>query len=182
MRLGYLWNWDPCSAKNTHPFEMGWVFFATRQDFYLNDIGFAGASFLEATPGFEPGNQGFADPCLTTWLCRRTWGQARSLPPSAYAHQQPGIQPGARPAAVACEKFLAPAAGPAAAAFRQEHACSHNKWSGRRGSNPLPGIPRTAWPPFAGALPALSFHAPSAPGGGSGPGGGRFPAGTCLLP
>ena len=26
--------------------------------------------FLEATPGFEPGNQGFADPCLTTWLCR----------------------------------------------------------------------------------------------------------------
>ena len=26
---------------------------------------------LEATPGFEPGNQGFADPCLTTWLCRR---------------------------------------------------------------------------------------------------------------
>ena len=30
----------------------------------------SGASFLEATPGFEPGNQGFADPCLTTWLCR----------------------------------------------------------------------------------------------------------------
>ena len=29
----------------------------------------AGASFLEVTPGFEPGNQGFADPCLTTWLC-----------------------------------------------------------------------------------------------------------------
>ena len=26
--------------------------------------------FLEATPGFEPGNQGFADPRLTTWLCR----------------------------------------------------------------------------------------------------------------
>ena len=25
--------------------------------------------FLEVTPGFEPGNQGFADPCLTTWLC-----------------------------------------------------------------------------------------------------------------
>ena len=24
---------------------------------------------LEVTPGFEPGNQGFADPCLTTWLC-----------------------------------------------------------------------------------------------------------------
>ena len=27
--------------------------------------------FLEAPPGFEPGNQGFADPCLTTWLWRR---------------------------------------------------------------------------------------------------------------
>ena len=25
--------------------------------------------FMEVTPGFEPGNQGFADPCLTTWLC-----------------------------------------------------------------------------------------------------------------
>ena len=25
---------------------------------------------LEATPRFELGNQGFADPCLTTWLCR----------------------------------------------------------------------------------------------------------------
>ena len=25
---------------------------------------------MEATPGFEPGNQGFAGPCLTTWLCR----------------------------------------------------------------------------------------------------------------
>ena len=24
---------------------------------------------LEVTPGFEPGNQGFADPRLTTWLC-----------------------------------------------------------------------------------------------------------------
>ena len=24
---------------------------------------------MEVTPGFEPGNQGFADPCLTTWLC-----------------------------------------------------------------------------------------------------------------
>ena len=26
---------------------------------------------MEVTPGFEPGNQGFADPCLTTWLCHR---------------------------------------------------------------------------------------------------------------
>jgi hypothetical protein len=25
----------------------------------------------EAAPGFEPGSRGFADLCLTTWLCRR---------------------------------------------------------------------------------------------------------------
>ena len=24
---------------------------------------------LEVTPGFEPGNESFADSCLTTWLC-----------------------------------------------------------------------------------------------------------------
>ncbi len=30
-------------------------------------------SFLEVTPGFEPGNQGFADPCLTTWLCHHLY-------------------------------------------------------------------------------------------------------------
>ena len=27
------------------------------------------ADFLEVTPGFEPGNESFADSCLTTWLC-----------------------------------------------------------------------------------------------------------------
>ena len=30
---------------------------------------------LEAAPGFEPGNRGFADRCLTTWLCRHKAGQ-----------------------------------------------------------------------------------------------------------
>ena len=29
------------------------------------------ADFLEVTPRFELGNEGFADPCLTTWLCHR---------------------------------------------------------------------------------------------------------------
>ena len=28
-------------------------------------------NFLEAPPGFEPGDKGFADPCLTAWLWRR---------------------------------------------------------------------------------------------------------------
>ena len=27
--------------------------------------------FLEAPPGFEPGDKGFADPCLTAWPWRR---------------------------------------------------------------------------------------------------------------
>lgn len=27
-------------------------------------------SYLEAAPGFEPGNKGFAVLCLTTWRCR----------------------------------------------------------------------------------------------------------------
>ena len=28
-----------------------------------------GGAHLEVTPGFEPGNESFADSCLTTWLC-----------------------------------------------------------------------------------------------------------------
>ncbi len=34
---------------------------------------------MEATPGFEPGNQGFADPCLTTWLCRLKFNNNTSI-------------------------------------------------------------------------------------------------------
>lgn len=34
---------------------------------------------MEATPGFEPGNQGFADPCLTTWLCRLKFNTSASI-------------------------------------------------------------------------------------------------------
>jgi hypothetical protein len=29
---------------------------------------------LEGVPGFEPGNKGFADLCLTTWLYSHIWG------------------------------------------------------------------------------------------------------------
>jgi hypothetical protein len=31
-------------------------------------------TFLEGVPGFEPGNKGFADLCLTTWLYSHIWG------------------------------------------------------------------------------------------------------------
>ena len=33
--------------------------------------------FLEAPPGFEPGDKGFADPCLTAWLWRRIQARKR---------------------------------------------------------------------------------------------------------
>ena len=34
---------------------------------------------LEVTPRFELGNEGFADPCLTTWLCHRIEKGAKCL-------------------------------------------------------------------------------------------------------
>ena len=37
------------------------------------------APHLEAAPGFEPGNRGFADPRLTTWLCRLNEMQGEDL-------------------------------------------------------------------------------------------------------
>ena len=36
---------------------------------------------LEATPGFEPGNKGFADPRLTTWPRRRSESPSKSASP-----------------------------------------------------------------------------------------------------
>ena len=42
-----------------------------RSDFYIkvkNDKQVCLSFFVEVPPGFEPGNEGFADLCLTTWL------------------------------------------------------------------------------------------------------------------
>ncbi len=40
--------------------------------------------FLEAPPRFELGNQGFADPCLTTWLWRHIPNGVKELTPFAF--------------------------------------------------------------------------------------------------
>ena len=36
---------------------------------------------MEVPPGFEPGNKGFADLRLTTWLWRRVWSGRRDSDP-----------------------------------------------------------------------------------------------------
>ena len=36
---------------------------------------------LEVPPGFEPGNEGFADLCLTAWLWYRIWSGRRGSNP-----------------------------------------------------------------------------------------------------
>src|SRR3970282_1255830 len=41
-----------------------------------------GRKTVEAAPGFEPGNRGFADPCLASWLRRLARASAR------YGHQR----------------------------------------------------------------------------------------------
>jgi hypothetical protein len=37
---------------------------------------------LEGAPGFEPGNKGFADLCLTTWLCSHVMGRPMGIEPT----------------------------------------------------------------------------------------------------
>ena len=56
----------PCAFPITHGFQKE----KTRK---------ACLFFLEVTPRFELGNEGFADPCLTTWLCHRMEKGAKCL-------------------------------------------------------------------------------------------------------
>ena len=53
-----------------------------------------GGIHLEVTPGFEPGNEGFADPCLTTWLCHRMENRSKGhLLPSSFVERATGLEP-----------------------------------------------------------------------------------------
>ena len=72
---------------------------------------------LEAAPGFEPGNRGFADRCLTTWLCRHEIdGFVKSPPPL----RGPGLRGRAFYFTVWCDNLLR----------------DHQNWSGKRDLNP----------------------------------------------
>ncbi len=49
---------------------------------------------MEVTPGFEPGNEGFADPCLTTWLCHHTENRSNgSLLLFPFVERATGLEP-----------------------------------------------------------------------------------------
>ena len=91
---------------------------------------------LEATPGFEPGNQGFADPCLTTWLCRRVFLFYAGVGGGNTYFR--GVSGGGGRCSTGGPfyRWICPSAAPAG-------WCSGNEQLGR-GSNPLPGIPRMA--------------------------------------
>ena len=68
-----------CYSKNVKPMQCIGFYFLS-QDFFRETLGKPISRsedpgiLMEATPGFEPGNKGFADLCLTTWLCRRWLG------------------------------------------------------------------------------------------------------------
>ena len=109
---------------------------------------------LEVTPGFEPGNQGFADPCLTTWLCHRMEKGAKYLL-LFFCGAGDEESAAAPPAADEARRFRGsgtigahPKGG--RESYRRDgerRDAREMKWSGRRGSNSLP-------PPWqGGALP-----------------------------
>jgi hypothetical protein len=52
---------------------------------------------LEGAPGFEPGNKGFADLCLTTWLCSHNWGDRWESNPRMSEPQSDALTTSPRP-------------------------------------------------------------------------------------
>ena len=122
--------------------------------------------FLEVAPRFEPGNQGFADPCLTTWLCHRLHPiicelsqkvhtffekSQKNFPPSPPRAKQYGVFPWG-PRRNPAKRFRWGSEGiPNIVQFspkaETERCWEFLSWSGQRGSNSLP-------PPWqGGALP-----------------------------
>ena len=138
------------------------------------DLSITGAYlFMEATPGFEPGSEGFADPCLTTWLCRQVSikNGAGDGARTRFRHPTNG-----RPFAGALPNLSshAPstpveAAGPLSSEnpspARENRSIKNGAGDGARTRFRHPTNGR----PFAGALPNLSSHAPSAPVEAAGP-------------
>ena len=71
---------------------------------------------VEATPRFELGNQGFAGPCLTTWLCRH------------YMVPEAGLEPARKQYPRDFKSLVSTNSTTRAIII----------WSGKRGSNPRP--------------------------------------------
>ena len=53
---------------------------------------FSSEGGMEAAPGFEPGDKGFAVLCLTTWLCRRPVDYIRRAAPKSTPMLSPGAE------------------------------------------------------------------------------------------
>ena len=109
---------------------------------------------LEVTPRFELGNEGFADPCLTTWLCHRMEKGANALL-LFFCGAGDEESAAAPPVADKARRFRG--SGTIGAHLKggrgsycrdgERRDAREMKWSGRRGSNSLP-------PPWqGGALP-----------------------------
>ena len=106
--------------------------------------------FLEAPPGFEPGDKGFADLCLTSWLWRRFPYTKYMVSKTASCHFHKKMERVTRlEFALTPHKSCGFCGDPVTSGFKNGGGSELGKalWSGLRGSNSLP-------PPWqGGALP-----------------------------
>ena len=112
-----------------------------------NPVALAITGFLlEATPGFEPGSHGFANQCLTTWLCRHF----TQLSLSIFAYIFFVFSNITLLTPYFCRFVLTlftEQSKPCRPQRSKTYRSPQGQWSGRRGSNSLP-------PPWqGGALP-----------------------------